>query len=245
MDKLKKIIDKREWYHTSKPLNVFENRLKDMMNLQVSTISSNIPESSKNEAKKQYLVMLVTCYETYAREIFKIIIDDNLVPISKLMKIKKIKDAKFTIEDIEFIKNKDIKLSELISEYINFQNFEELISAFSLININKNVEEKLKSKDDLMPLPDSKLLKKSKSGGDVINEFFKQFVKHKKLFDKRKLYSQINLLLRARHKIIHNNIDIKIEQEDVVLMTAAVYEFVIILDRILQDIRVKRKIVKK
>ena len=51
MKKLKKIISEREEYHTSQPLNLFETRLKDMMNLQVSTITSNIPESSKNEAK--------------------------------------------------------------------------------------------------------------------------------------------------------------------------------------------------
>ena len=90
MKKISKIVSGRIWYHTSKPLKVFEVRLKDMMRLQVSTISSNIAKASKNEAKKQYLVMLVTCYETYLREIFKLIIDKKLVSVSELMKVKKI-----------------------------------------------------------------------------------------------------------------------------------------------------------
>lgn len=237
MEKLKKIISEREWYHTSKPLNLFETRLKDMMNLQVSTIPSNIPESSKNEAKKQYLVMLVTCYETYVKEIFKIIIDENLIPVTELMKLKKLKEVKFTIEEIEFIKNKDIKLSELVCEYINFQNFGNMMNAFSIIDLDKKIEEKISQKDGIMPLPDSKLLKKSKDGVEIVNEFFKQFAVHKKMFNKSQLYKQINLLLQARHKIIHNNIDIAITQEDIYTMTAAIYEFIVLLDIILQDIR--------
>lgn len=240
MKKLKKIIYEREWYYTSKPLNLFENRLKDMMNLQVSTITSNIPESSKNEAKKQYLVMLVTCYETYIREIFKILIDEKLVPVSELMKLRKLKEVKFTIDEIEFIRNKDIKLSELVCEYINFQNFGEMMNSFSIIELDKKLDEKIDEKDDIMPLPDSTLLKKSKDGAEIANEFFKQFVTHKKLFNKSQLYKQINLLLKARHKIIHNNIDIAITQEDVYSMTAAVYEFVMLLDRVLQDVRNKK-----
>ena len=236
MDKLKRIISERKWYHTSKPLNVFENRLKDMMNLQVAAINSNIPESSKNEAKKQYLVMLVACYENYVREIFKLIIDKNLIPITELTKLRKLKEVKFTIEEIEFIRNKNIKLSELVCEYINFQNFGEMISSFSVIDLNKKIEEKINQKDNIMSLPDSTLLKKAKDGAEIVNEFLKKFALHKKMFNKSQLYKQINLLLTARHKIIHNNIDIAITQEDIYVMTAAVYEFVILLDRILQDI---------
>jgi len=238
MDKLKNIISERKWYHPSKPLEVFEARLKDIMNLQVSSICSNISESAKNEAKKQYLIMLVTCYETYAREIFKIIIDEELVSIGSVTKIKKIKDVKFTIEEIEYIRKKNIELSELICEYINFQNFGQLMNAFSIINLDKKIEEKLKQKGDMMPLPDSNLLKKE-DGAEIVNEFFKKFADHKKLFNKKQLYHQINLLLQARHKIVHKNIDIKIEQNDIIIMTSAAYEFVIILERIIQELSKK------
>lgn len=241
MDKLKKIVSGREWYHTSKPLMVFENRLKDMMNLQVSTIPSNLPESSKNESKKQYLIMLVTCYETYVREVFKTLVDENLVPITQLMRLKKLKEIKFTLDEIEFIKNKDIKLSELVCEYINFQNFENMMNIFSIINLDKKIEEEINEKDNIMPPPNLAFLKNAKDGVEYVNEFFKQFALHKKMFNKTQLYKQINLLLTARHKIIHNNIDIAIAQEDIYTMTAAIYEFVILLDRILQNVRESKK----
>ena len=157
------------------------------------------------------------------------------------MKLKKLKEVKFTIEEIEFIRNKDIKLSELVCEYINFQNFGNMMNAFSIIDLDKKIEEKIRQKDDIMPLPDSKLLKKSKEGAEIVNEFFKQFAIHKKMFNKSQLYKQINLLLQARHKIIHNNIDIAITQEDIYTMTAAIYEFIVLLDIILQDIRINKK----
>ena len=241
MNKLKKIVSIREWSHKSEPLNIFERRLKDMMNLQVSTIPSNIPESSKNEAKKQYLVMLVTCYETYLKEIFKIIIDENLVAVTELMKLKRLREVKFTIEEIEFIRSKNIKLSELVSEYINFQNFREMMNSFSVIDLDKKIEKKINQKDDIMPLPDPKLLKKTIDGAEIVNQFFKQFALHKKSLNKSQLYKQINLLLTLRHKIIHNNIDIAIRQEDIYTMTAAIYEFIVLVDGILQDIRQNKK----
>ena len=232
MEKLKAIISGRDWYHTSEPLIVFENRLKDMTNLQVSTISSNIPESSKNEANKQYLIMLVTCYETYIRDIFKKLIDKSFVSMSELMSLNRLMEVKFTLDEVEFIKNKNIKLSELVCEYINFQNFGIMMKAFSVINLDNEIERKLKKKDGIMPLPDSALSKDVKDGSSVI---------HKNLFNKKQLYHQINLLLKARHKIIHNNIDIAISQKDINIMTLAVYEFVMILDRVLQDIEKKKK----
>ena len=109
------------------------------------------------------------------------------------------------------------------------------MTAFLIIDLDKLIEEKIQNKDDVMPLPDSVLLKKG--GAEVVNELFKQFAIHKKGFNKTQIYEQINLLINARHKIIHNNIDIAITQEDVYIMTAALYEFIILLDRILQDIK--------
>ena len=60
------------------------------------------------------------------------------------------------------------------------------------------------------------------------------------MFNKSQLYKQINLLLQARHKIVRNNIDIAITQEDI-SMTAAIYEFILLLNIILQNIRINKK----
>lgn len=232
MKKLRKIISDREWKHNSSPLEVFENRLKDMMDLEVLTISSKISDSAKNEAKKQYLIMLVTYYETYLRETFKEIIREKLVPFSKISKLKKLKSVQFSLEELEFIKNKNIDLPELVCEYINFQNFKEMKEVFSIIGFDKKIIKKIEEKDNLMPLPKGRTLKKG-----WINEFYKEIANHKKIFDKAGLYYQINLLLKARHKIVHQNIDIKIFQEDVMVMTAAIYEFVFLLNKIVEEIK--------
>jgi len=280
MKKLRKIISNRGWEHKSSPMEVFENRLKDMMNLEILTISSKLPESAKNEAKKQYLVMLVTCYETYLRGMFKKIITEQLVPFSKIMKLKKLKEIRFTLEEVELIKNENIEFAELVCGYINFQNFKEMKEAFSLIGFDKKIDKKIEEKDDVMPLPSLRTLKKGKNiankfykdfidfvsyfsitpsdlnkktneeekdntippskrirkkGGNTISEFYKEFTAHKKMFNKAGLYSQINLLLEARHKIIHQNIDIKIFQEDVMVMTATIYEFIFLLNKIIEE----------
>jgi len=153
MKRLRKIISDREWAHKSPPFKVFENRLKDMMDLEILTISSKISKSAKNEAKKQYLIMLVTCYETYLRETFKEIIKEKLVPFSKIAKLKKLKDVQFTLEELEVIKNQRIEFPELVCEYINFQNFKEMKEAFSIIGFDKKITKKIEEKDNVMPLP--------------------------------------------------------------------------------------------
>lgn len=240
MEKLRKIISNREWEHELSPMEVFENRLEDMMNLEVLTISSKLPESAKNEAKKQYLVMLVTCYETYLRGMFKKIIAEQLVPFSKIMKLKKLKEIRFTLKEVELIKNENIEFAELVCGYINFQNFKEMKKAFSLIGFDKKIDKKIEEKDNIMPPSKGRILK-GKNGAGAVNEFYKDFAAHKKMFNKADLYSQINLLLEARHKIIHQNIDIKIFQEDVMVMTAAIHEFIFLLNKIIKEISEKVK----
>ncbi len=239
MKRLKKIISNREWAHKSSPFEVFENRLKDIIDLEVLTISSKISDSAKNEAKKQYLIMLVTCYETYLRETFKEIIEEKLIPFSKIAKLKKLKDIQFTLEELDFIKNQKIEFPELVCEYINFQNFREMKEAFSIVGFDKKIAKKIEEKDNIMPPPKGRILKE-KTGAGVVNEFYKDFAAHKKIFNKAGLYSQINLLLEARHKIVHQNIDIKIFQEDVMVMTAAIHEFIFLLDKVIEEIRMKK-----
>ncbi|MFH1248950.1 MAG: HEPN domain-containing protein [archaeon] len=232
MDKLKRIVSDRQWYHTSAPLKVFEGRLKDMIFLEGTILTQkNMNSSTKNEARKQYVIMLVTCYETYTREMFKILINEELVAIPK---IKKMKDVKFAIEEIEYIKKNNIELSELLAEYINFQNFEEVLEIFKNFGLNKKIDESLNNRDGVMPLPDSIFKNKKIDSETFVIEFFKQMTLHNKI-DKEYLFHQIRLLLGIRHKIIHKNIDITIEQEDLLTFTLAIYEIVMILDRFVQD----------
>lgn len=213
MKKLKKIISDKEWKHKLPPLQVFENRLKDMMNLEVLTISSKLSDSAKNEAKKQYLIMLVTCYETYLREIFKEIIRDKLAPFSKVIKLKKLRKIQFSFEELDFIRTKSIELPELVCEYINFQNFKEIMEAFSIIGLDSKINKKMEEKDGIVPPPRKEILDAG-DGANAVNEFYKEIAIHKKIFNKLGLFSQIELLLKARHKIIHQNISGRYNDND-------------------------------
>ncbi len=237
MDRLRNIVTDRSWYHTSAPLEVFEGRLKNMEILLITVLSSDASDSVKNEARKQYLVMLVTCYETYVREVFKIILDENLVPTSDIFQFRRLKNLKFTLEEVEFMKKESIELSELIAEYINFQNFEQMVGTFSIININEKIESLIDQKDGIMP-PLRPIL--TDVGGDPMGflmEFQKAYAKHVKMGDRDTMYAHMKRIIAARHKIIHRNIDIEITQEDIYLNAAVFYEFVILLDFILQDLR--------
>lgn len=231
MDRLKRIVMDREWSHDSEPLKVFEGRLRDMILLLSSTIAqSKIEDSVKLEARKQYIVMLVSCYETYLREIFKEIITNNLVSIENIKKIRSLKDLKFTIDEVEYIKNNKIYLSELLAEYINFQSFEEVFGIFSLWGFDKELEKRLSLKDEVMPLPDEEFLKKNPDVGNFIIDFFKQIAIHRKIIDKDYMISKIKSLLEVRHKIVHKNIDISISQEDILELTLSVYEFIVSIE---------------
>ena len=238
MDKLRKIVSDRRWEHISEPLKVFDGRLKDMILLLSSIISSKKKEDSVSlEARKQYLVMLVSCYETYLRDSFKEVITNNLVDISKIMEIKKLKDVKFSIPEVEYIRSNEINLSELLAEYINFQNFEEIFGIFSSWGFEKELDKILSSKDDIMPLPDEDFMKKAPDAGEFIIEFFKGITIHKSMMDKSYMISKIQLLLDVRHKIVHKNIDVFISQEDILELTLAVYEFVIAVERFTQFLK--------
>ena len=106
------------------------------------------------------------------------------------------------------------------------------------IDINKEAIKKIEQK--IMPFLEEdaqELLNKAIDSKNFITEFFKQFSLHKKSTNSEFIYHKINLLLRVRHKIIHQNIDIDIQQEDVLDMTLAVYEFIMTLEKIVQDLQ--------
>ena len=245
MKKLIKIVERRNLKERTEPLKVFEDRMKDSMALEGAILAKKLSEKLINEAKNQMIVVMVSCYEAYLRDIFKIIIDEELVPLDRLFKIKQLKDLRFTLKEVEFIRKKGIKISEIVCNYINFQNFDQMKQAFSIIDIDKEFSRKIKSKSNIMPPPKMEI-KKSFSKKEIeekisewANEFLKQFAKNKKTFNLKQLYSSLNFLLQLRHLIVHENIKFKIDQDDILHFTSAIYEFVIILDDIVQELKKK------
>lgn len=241
MDRLKRIVSDRKWDHNSEPLEVFEGRLGNMIFLLSSVISqAKVPDLVKLEARKQYVVMLVSCYETYLRDTFKEIITNNLVSIDKIRKIRNLRDVKFTIEEVEYIRGNEIHLAEILAEYINFQNFQETFSIFSTWGFEEELDKRLNSKDDKMPLPDKQFLKKSPEVGQFTIEFFKQLTTHRNLLDKSYIINKIKILLETRHKIVHKNINISLSQEDILELTLVTYEFVMALESFITSLGTRK-----
>lgn len=245
MKRLIKIVERRELKERTKPLKVFEDRMKDSMALEGAILSKKLGENLINEAKNQMIVVMVTCYEAYLRDIFNIIVDEELVPLDRLFKIKQLKDLKFNLKEVEFIRKKGIKISEIVCNYINFQNFNQMKQAFSIIDIDKEFSRKIRSKSNTIPPPEMRI-KNSFSKEEIeevasewANEFFKQFAKNKKTFNLKQLHSSLNFLLQVRHLIVHENIKFKIDQDEILHFTSAIYEFVMILDDIVQELRKK------
>ena len=110
MQKLTKIIKLRNLKERTEPLKVFEDRMRDAIALEGAILAKKLNEKLINEAKNQMIVVMVSCYEAYLRDIFKIIIDEELVPLDRLFKIKQLRDIKFTLKEVEFIRKNGIKI---------------------------------------------------------------------------------------------------------------------------------------
>lgn len=237
MDRLRRIVSDRVWDHASEPLKVFDGRLKNMVLLLSSIISKtsdNIPIVA--EARKQYIIMLVSCYETFLRDSFKDVIIKELISFDKIKEIRKLKDIKFNIEEVEYIKKNEIHLAEILADYINFQKFEEIFGIFSSWGFENELDNRLSSKDEIMPLPNEEFMKKNPDSGEFIIEFFRQITTHRNLMDKSYMINKIQILLEVRHKIVHKNIDLALSQEDILELTLAVYEFIMAIESFLQSL---------
>ena len=73
MDKLRKIVRLRNVKNKSKPLEIFEERMKDAIALEGAIFK--LGEKIIDEAKNQMIILMVSCYEAYLRDIFGFIID--------------------------------------------------------------------------------------------------------------------------------------------------------------------------
>lgn len=88
-------------------------------------ISSGIDKSMLTVAYRQYFVFLVSCWETYFRDTFVLINSSDAKLLSQTLKHLNIDKYDVTIESAE------ISLPELASKSFNFQNLEDINSAFT------------------------------------------------------------------------------------------------------------------
>lgn len=108
--------------------NFYEN--SRLMHLQVKNKSE---KSFFHVSCRQYFIFLVSCWETYFRDIFILCYTKDEILFSKLLEQFKIREK---IEDELKINN--LEIIDLISKKFNFQNIDSLNEAFSTLLEEQN-----------------------------------------------------------------------------------------------------------
>ena len=124
MVNVNRLIENREYSNTNF-YKIFKKKVTLAFELERRVEENKFSKESIMQSRRQYIVYLVSCLESYLEELFKRYVDSNLVNFEKLSKMERLKQLKFNASDLLKFKKENIKTSEIIIEYLNFQNFHE------------------------------------------------------------------------------------------------------------------------
>ena len=111
-------------------MRLFLRRLREPERILNLIERSEVRESSKQEARRQYLVAVCAAFESFWREFVRVNIDRHRVPRASLSALK---NVSFTIGDVQSILGRRLTLGELISCSYSFQGTEAVNAALSEI----------------------------------------------------------------------------------------------------------------
>lgn len=226
MDKLDKIINDRIFNYRSTPFKILEKRITEAFILERKIVISKYSKTLKNQSEKQFIVFMISCLESYLQDMFKLMIDKEIITLNQIMQIRKIKELKFNLSDLNKIQANRIKFSEIVINELNFQNFNEILFLCSLIDfekysgiILKDIKERdfgfTKKESEESMIDFVKLNpKKSFENNKFAKAFFKFVVRNMYRglkVDKKRMLGTIRFAIEIRHKIVHKAADIKID----------------------------------
>jgi len=239
MNKFNRILDDRIFSAKSKPFQLLEIRITEALILERRIAVSNFSKSNKNQSDKQFIVFLVSCFESYLKDMFMLMIDGELIPIEDLIKkFEKLKNLKLALLDLEKTKKEKIKISEIIVNELNFQNFNEILNLCSIIDFDKYYPQLIKkihygdvgftkkeSDEAMLNLKKTEfkklewLKKQYEEKGNPLDDeeiaqaFFKSIIRimyRGAKTKKQELCKRIKMGIELRHKIVHRAADIKV-----------------------------------
>lgn len=227
MDRIDRILENRIFKNSSPPFKVLEKRLTEALELERKILIFKFSKRLHEQAKRQFIVFLISCFESYLEEMFKLMIDKNQISIEKLLELRKLKYLKFNLEELKTIDENKIKLSEIISNEINFQNFVEIMALCSIIDFNKYFDllkkhfengnvgfTKKESTDAIISL--AKYRKSTEDpwkNSKFSKDFFRMVVRNlyrAPIHEKKKMLGTIELGIQIRHKIVHKAANFKL-----------------------------------
>ncbi len=254
---IKRVLEHRMFYQRSHPFRLLEKRLVDAFELERKVNESNFYKNQKNHSKRQFFVFVVTCLESYLQEICRLMIDKKVLSAKDFMKNRDIKDKikglKFDILDIVTINEKEINVSELISERLNFQNLKDIKAFCNLIEfdhyfkaINAEIKrgeigrlalprvQSKKSMEEFVKMiarEKNKSLKNLKISHALTLTIIK-YMYQKMDLDKEKIFGTIEMGIWIRHKIVHKAVDINIKDWQVFSFLMATIQLCAIVQEI-------------
>jgi len=247
-----RIIENRK-YSNSNFYTSFKKKVTLAFELERRIEENKFSKESIKQARRQYIVFLVSCLESYLEEIFKRYIDSNFVNFEKLFKMKGVKQLKLNLSDLLNFERKNVKISEVVIEYLNFQNVECIVNFCNIIEFNKYASKLKKSiknnlsKDDTTQLSKDFIkivskqrnqsfdnLKVSKMMSKTIIEYMASDHILLELFSAQKCMSTISQYVQKRHRIVHKAANVDVENWEVSAFTLAIIQFSTILFKMYQ-----------
>lgn len=183
---LKKISYRKRFFNKLRdPTLDFLRQLNDFESINIILMLLDEDQTTFKMITRQFLVYLVTLVEVFLKDLyilavdifnFKFEINNNLI------------EKKFKITDLQYIIQKDLTLGEIIAEFTNFQNLNNIKKVYSNL-FGLDIFEELKK----IELP------------EWVTE----------LEIPSKFYFNLENMINLRHKIIHEkSADIKLSSED-------------------------------
>ncbi len=214
MDKLEKIVQRRKNKigKSDRPFSNFITKWQISVDLLWKTNELIDDKKLIQESRRQYLVSMITAMEVYFKDTFILLIEKYKLDFRNVAKQTK----NFTLEEIEYIINNKCSMGEIIAEYFNFQNLDNINKAFSEL-LSINFFNKIKH------------YKKYYTNGDFIQVY-------------PNFYPLLKEWIELRHNFIHDiNFNSKLTEDDMHKLDSHIIVFIDVIESYLDDIIYKRK----
>lgn len=198
------------------PYEVFEKKVLKAFYLERKIMIEKFGKEEQHQSRIHYIVYLVSCLEFFLEEIFKKALDEGVIDFDDVKKLKKISSLRFDIGDIQNIKEDKIRLSEIVSEEMRFQNSKDMSWLWKVLKTGKNFKLIASKKGVKFDFPESlKENRKSVSEKEVlkfmVKSFGRDFALPKTLDKFRRMDNTVKKMIFLRHKIVHKAHIIKID----------------------------------
>lgn len=214
MNPLTKTLELRKNYKikSREPMRAYQRRIslaRDILQL----IERNGRESSKQEARRLFLVTVAAGFELYWRDLIRAVIDRKKVTLKEYPKLRNIN---FTLADIEQIIGNRVTLGELLSCSYTFQNTKVVNEVLScILNINAFTEFG-KAKFQIQEIVRKN---RSKKQGSI----FQQIIYGKSILNNIK---KIEKCFEIRHATVHDTgTRYRLSKIETLLIENAVWQF--------------------